>query len=116
MANIDPNLGLNYGWALGESNWHGGMDANLKQLGAIVGLSVKSRIVTLPPITAVNGDRYLIPASATGAWAGKTDQLAVLVLGVWEFYPPRIGWLCYIEDQTVLSVFKPTGWSAGIAI
>ena len=31
-AITDPNLGLNYGWTLGESGWGAGMDANLKRL------------------------------------------------------------------------------------
>ena len=33
MSSTDPNLGLNYGWTLGESGWDTGMDANLKRLG-----------------------------------------------------------------------------------
>lgn len=49
MALTYPNLGLTYGWALGESGWHTAMDANLKRLGALVGLSVKSRALTAPP-------------------------------------------------------------------
>ena len=32
MASVDPNLGLSYGWTLGESGWHEGMDSNLKRL------------------------------------------------------------------------------------
>ena len=43
MANVDPNLGLTYGWTLGESGWHTTMDGNLKRLGAVVGLAVKDR-------------------------------------------------------------------------
>ena len=31
MSSTDPNLGLNYGWTLGESGWDTGMDANLKR-------------------------------------------------------------------------------------
>ena len=26
MSSTDPNLGLNYGWTLGESGWDTGMD------------------------------------------------------------------------------------------
>ena len=116
MANIDPNLGLSYGWTLGESGWGTGMDANIKRLGATVGLSVKDRDLTTPPTSPANGDRYLIPAAATGVWAGKTNQIAVRIVGVWEFHAPQIGWLCYIEDEAKLTVYKPAGWSAGIAI
>ena len=116
MASIESNLGLNYGWTLGESGWDSGMDANLKRLGAVVGLSVKDRDLATPPASPANGDRYLIPAAATGAWAGKTNQIAVRVANNWEYYVPKVGWLCHIEDEAVLSAYKTTGWSAGIAI
>ena len=116
MSSTDPNLGLTYGWTLGESGWASGMDANLKRLGATVGLSVKDRALTAPPASPANGDRYLIPAAATGVWAGKTNQIAVRIEGVWEYHAPKVGWLCYIEDEAKLSVYKSAGWSAGIAI
>ena len=116
MASTDPNLGLTYGWTLGESGWHTSMDTNLKRLGALVGLSVKDRDLTTPPASPIDGDRYIIPAAATGVWAGKTNQIAVRVTNAWEYYTPKVGWLCYIDDEAVLSVYKSTGWSAGIAI
>ena len=116
MANTDPNLGLNYGWTLGESGWDTGMDANLTRLGAVVGLSVKDRDLATPPASPANGDRYLIPAAATGVWAGKTNQIAVRIADAWEYHTPKIGWLCYIEDEAKLSAYKATVWSAGIAI
>ena len=52
------------------------MDANLKRLGAVVGLSVKDRDLTTPPASPANGDRYLIPAAATGA-VGRSAELLV---------------------------------------
>ncbi|MCR6497104.1 DUF2793 domain-containing protein [Thermomonas sp. S9] len=116
MALTDPNLGLAYGWTLGESGWHTGMDANLKRLGAIVGLSVKDRDLTAPPASPADGDRYIIPAGATGAWSGKADQIALWIDGAWEYHAPKVGWLAYIEDEAVLSVCKATGWSIGAAI
>ncbi len=96
MASTDPNLGLNYGWTLGESGWDTGMDANLKRIGAVVGLSVKDRDLTTPPASPANGDRYIVPAAATGVWAGKTNQLAVRIADTWEYHTPKIGWLCYL--------------------
>lgn len=116
MPSTDPNLGLAYGWTLGESGWHTEMDANLKRLGAIVGLSVKDRDLTAPPSSPTEGDRYIIPAGATGAWSGKTGQIAVRINGAWEYHVPQVGWLAYIEDEDKLAVFKPAGWSAGVAI
>lgn len=116
MSSIDPNLGLHYGWMLGESGWDAGMDANLKRLGAVVGLSVKDRDLTTPPASPANGDRYIVPAAATVDWAGKTHQIAVRRNGVWEYYLPEVGWLAYIEDEAVLCAYKSAGWSPGITI
>lgn len=115
-ALLDPNLGLSYAWTLGESGWNTGMDANLKRLGAVVGLSVINRTATAPPGSPVDGDRYIIPAGASGDWAGRTDQIAVRIDGVWEYHIPLHGWLCYIQAEQVLSAFKPAGWSAGVVI
>lgn len=116
MPQTDPNLGLAYGWTLGESGWHMQMDANFKRLGAVVGLSVKDRDLTAPPASPAEGDRYIIPAGATGAWAGRANQIAVRIAGVWEYHAPQVGWLAYIEDEAKLAVFKTSGWSAGIAV
>jgi hypothetical protein len=116
MPSTEPNLGLTYGWALGESNWNASMDSNLKRLGAVVGLSVKDRDLATPPASPTDGDRYIVAAAATGAWAGKTGQIAVRVAGQWEFYPAKIGWLCFVEDESVLTTYKATGWGTGIAV
>ena len=111
-----PNLGVNYGWSVRESGWHTGMDANLKLLDAVLHLSVKSRAVATPPGSPANGDRYIVASSPTGAWAGKASQIAVRIEGAWTFVVPKIGWTCFIEDESVLSAYKSTGWSAGLAI
>jgi hypothetical protein len=116
MANTDPNLGLSYGWVLGESGWNTSMDANLKRLGAIVGLSVKARNLTTPPATPTDGDRYIIPAGSSGDWSGRSDQIAVRIAGTWEYQAPKVGWVCFVEDEEVLSIYKATGWSPGIAV
>jgi len=116
MSLTDPNLGLNYQWTLGESGWDTGMNDNLKRLGAVVGLSVKDRGLATPPASPANGDRYIVPAGATGVWSGKTGQIAVRIGDVWEYHLSQIGWLCFIEDEAVLSAYKAAGWSAGIAI
>jgi len=115
-SSTGPNLGLKYGWSLGESGWHTESDANLKALDALLHLSVKDRGLTTPPSSPANGDRYIIPAGASGVWAGKTDQIAVRVAGAWEYYVPKVGYSAFVEDENVLSVFKSGGWSAGVAI
>lgn len=115
MALQDPNLGLNYGWTLGENGWNTGMDANIKRLGALLHLSVASRALTTPPATPAEGDRYLIPAAATGDWAGKTGQIALWIGAAWAYYIPAIGWRCWVEDEAALLVYTAGAWTAAVA-
>lgn len=111
-----PNLGVNYGWAARESGWNTGMDANLKLFDAILQLSVKSRTQATPPAAPANGDRYIVASNPSGAWAGEAGQVALRIEGAWTFYTPRLGWLCFIEDEGKLSAYKATGWSTGTTI
>ena len=111
----DPNMGLGYGFDEGESGWKPTMDANLKQLGALLHVSVIDRNLATPP-AASDGDRYIVAAGGTGDWATHDDKIAVRVAGAWEFYTPATGWLAYIEDEQVLSVFRSGAWSAGTAL
>jgi hypothetical protein len=115
-ASTGPNLGVSYGWSFRESGWNSGMDTNLKLLDAILQLSVKSRALATPPASPANGDRYIVAASPTGAWAGKTGQVAVRIEAAWSFFVPKVGWTAFIEDENVLSAYKSAGWSTGIAI
>lgn len=114
MTITDPNLSLQYGWSLGENGWNTGMDANLAKLGAIVGLSVASQTLTDPPSTPTEGDRYIIPAEATGVWAGKTGQIAVFTQAAWAYYVPKTGWLAWVVADAVLLVYNAVAWSAAI--
>lgn len=115
-AQQGPNLGVHYGWIARESGWNTGMDANLKLLDTVLQLAVKSRAQGTPPAIPTNGDRYIVAATASGPWAGKSDQVAVRMEGSWSYYTPKIGWLCFIEDEGVLSAYRSTGWSAGLAL
>lgn len=106
----DPNLGLNYGWALGEDNWNAGMDANIKKLGTVVQLAVLAMNIAAPPSSPAAGARYIIPAGATGDWAGKENQIAVRIGDAWEYYAPAAGWHAYNVDDGATYVFSGAAW------
>jgi uncharacterized protein DUF2793 len=113
-AVLDPNLGLNYGYSLGEDGWNVGIDQNWKKLGGLAFLSVINRTTDSQPGSPSNGDRYIIP---TGSSWGSTNQVAVRVAGVWEFYTPHEGWRCY--DQTTgqyLVYTVANGWKQIIGV
>lgn len=119
-AKTEANSGLKWGWALGEDNWNTGMDQNLLSLGRFAyHLSVLDRDVADPgTLTPADGDRYIVAAFAVGAWAGWDGRVAVWdgTASVWVSAVPSVGWVAYIEDEEVLSVFKSAGWSLGVAI
>lgn len=113
----EPRSGLQYGWNLGENNWHTGMDANMLLLGRFgFHLSVLDRDLNAPPGSPTSGATYIVGPSPTGAWAGQAGRVAVWSGTAWVFGVPRVGWVAYIEDEEKLSAFKAGGWSAGIAI
>lgn len=110
---IAPNLSLSYGWTPrsggtpGDSGWGNPVSANFKKIDALLGLSVISASAITPTVTG-NGTRYIVPSSgATGVFAGKDNQVAVRVAGVWEFYPPSRGWLA--ENQATGQILKFNG-------
>lgn len=112
-----PVNGIIYGWNLGDSTYKTGLDANLKLLDLLSRASILDRDLTAPPGGESEGDCYIPASVATGDWSGHEDDIAVYLNSAWEFFTPRQGWIMYIEDEDVISVFlTATGWQAGISM
>lgn len=80
-------------------------------LDAMVQLSVKSRQFETPPEATGDGDRYLVAAGATGDWSGWDHSIALSLDGGWRRFTPATGWLAWIADEDVLSVFDGFQWT-----
>ena len=52
----------------------------LRLLDVLVQLAVTDRTRTEPPAAPEEGDRHLIAAGATGAWAGRANQIAAFTI------------------------------------
>lgn len=109
-AKQEPNIGLNYGWGLGESGWNLQMDENLRAVGALVQVGVVSMTTSTPPASPSQGARYIVGPAATGAWAGHTGKLVRYLGTDWEVYAPSAGWLVFDEDTGALHQFTASGW------
>lgn len=89
-----PKTGLLIHGTLGDMH----LDALMRKWRleeVLVQCVVISNTLTAPPESPADGDCYVPAASATGAWAGKSGQLArwSSLEGVgWEFIPPQAGW------------------------
>jgi len=82
----------------------------LAALDALVQLAVKERGRTAPPAWPSEGDRYLVGAGATGAFAGQDGGIALFDLGGWRFFTPRPGWIAYVEAEDLPVVFDGDAW------
>lgn len=85
----------------------------LRQLDVLVQLSVISQTTLAPPPAAAAGDRYIVPDSASGDWAGQSGQIALSENGGWAFFAAQVGWRAYVQDDAQEVTFDGTGWFAG---
>lgn len=82
----------------------------LRELDAIIQLSVLDRDLAAPPSTPAEGDRYLVAAGASGGWSGHAGQLAALQDGVWRFYSAQPGWRVWVLDEGRLIALSGSAW------
>ncbi|THF78018.1 DUF2793 domain-containing protein [Cohnella fermenti] len=73
--------------------------------------SVKNQTTTTPPASGnAEGDRYIVPTGATGAWAGKQTQIAEWQSSAWVYYTPDVGWTCYVDAEQKIYSWNGTAW------
>lgn len=82
----------------------------LLALDALVQLGILDRHLGTPPATPAEGDRYIVAAAATGAWAGKSGQVAAWQDGAWSFHLPVNGWLAWLADEQRILAHDGGSW------
>ena len=106
-ASTEPRGGLDLGWSSGEDGWGDAMNANLLRLSRLgFHPSVLSATTTAPPGSPVSGSGYIIPSGATGAWAGKTGQVAVWDGSAWAYAVPRDGWTMHVDGAGLTTYYN----------
>jgi Protein of unknown function (DUF2793) len=86
----------------------------LNDLDSLAQITVLSRAVITPPLTPFEGDSYIIPSTATGAWAGNTNAIASYYSG-WRIKVPKAGWQAYVQDESMMCLYDGTVWNATVA-
>ncbi len=82
----------------------------LIRLDALVHGSVRSRTLATPPGAPANGERWIVPTGATGAWAGQAGRIAHWNVNAWAFYMPITGWRYHVEDERLTVVWADAEW------
>lgn len=88
----------------------------LNRLDALVQPVVESATLTAPPAAALAGEAWLVPADASGAWAGHGLEIAAWQDGAWHFFDPAPGWQVFDRETGALKLFSGTQWTAVAAI
>ncbi len=109
-----PNLVLPF-LAANQSQKHVTVNEALRRLDALVQVTVQSAVLATPPGSPTEGQRWIVPPSPTGAWAGQSGRVAAWQDGAWAFYAPLDGWTAVdLSTDTLLMFNAGTGTWAGI--
>ena len=110
MSQNSPILGLPYIQAA-QAQKHVTHNEALRVLDALVQLAVSDDDRTAPPASPTEGDRHIVAAGATGAWAGQDGAIAIYETGTWRFEAPRAGTRAWVLGAQDLSVFDGAAWT-----
>ena len=76
--------------------------------------SVKDKDLATPPGSPSAGDRYIIAANPTDAWADKATQIAQYPSSgsTWLFNAATEGMAAYVDDEDLMYIFNGSAWVA----
>ncbi|MCX7558193.1 DUF2793 domain-containing protein [Sulfitobacter sp. F26204] len=109
MSQTSPTLSLPY-IQPAQAQKHVTHNEALRILDAVTQLSVISTTLTSPPGQTAEGDRFIVADSATGAWAGQEQNVAVWVDNTWQFFVPNVGWRADIAGSGEEVRFDGSDW------
>jgi hypothetical protein len=99
--------------AAGQAQKHVTLNEALYALDSLAQIGVRSSVWSSPPASPAEGDAFIVPEVAYGAWAGKGGRIALFQDQHWQFFTPRLGWAAYVEDSARLLIHDGTQWSGG---
>lgn len=82
---VDPSL------IFATRDWVQTRKIAMTQMTRLPWLPVMSMTTTVPPANAVQGDAYLVPSNASGAWSGKGGMIAEWIGTAWAYSTPTDG-------------------------
>ncbi|HLV83018.1 MAG TPA: DUF2793 domain-containing protein [Devosia sp.] len=95
----------------GQAQKHITHNEAIQTLDALVQPTVESRTLATPPATPMAGEAWIVPAGATGAWSGHSNEIAAFQSGAWSFLDPAAGWQVYDRSDQTQLVFDAGAWA-----
>jgi len=78
---------------------------NIYKLDAVTQLSVYD-YENDPPVTAIDGDVWVVGETGTGDWENKDNHIAYYVQTGWKFITPKEGMRAYVHGSGLLTTYK----------
>ena len=85
-------------------------NAALRMLDALVNLHVASTLLQAPPAAPNDGQCWIVASGGTGAWLGRDLNVAAWQDGAWIFYPPRAGFVAYVDALQAALMWNGSAW------
>ncbi len=95
--------------AASQSQKHVTVNETILMIDQLVHCSVARPDAGAPP-SASEGERFIVPAGATGPWAAHVNAVAIWQDGGWRFHAPAKGWVVWSGDDQSLLVFSGSAW------
>lgn len=114
MSDTTPNLALPL-IAAAQAQKHVTHNEALLLLDAATQLAVIDRTHAAPPGAPAAGERFLVAAPATGAFASHEGEIALWDGAAWAFLMPRAGWRAYVVAERTTLVHDGAAWSDALA-
>ena len=109
------NLGLPYIYT-DQAQKEVTINESLTTIDAILNNGAISISETTPPITAIDGEVYIIPSGATGIWSGQQNKIAHYNSNFgWRYISPNEGVTIWVNDEDKLYTFDGTSWVESIS-
>jgi uncharacterized protein DUF2793 len=108
-----PNLALPL-IAAAQAQKHVTHNEALFVIDALLQCAVKDKDLVAPPAAPAEGDRYIVAASPTGAWAGQAGMIAAWQDGAWRFYAAKPGMIAFVMDEGALTHHDGAAWVSGV--
>ena len=96
-------------WQAGQGSPNTTVNQTIVRLEAAYNTSVADRDLTAPPGSPSDYDTYLIAASPTGDWSGRSGQLAIYFQG-WHYVTPIEGMQVTVRDEDVRLEYDGSTW------
>ncbi len=99
--------------AASQAQKHVTVNDALQRLDGMVQLRLRSRSLTTPPLTVLEGECFGVPSFAVNDWAGHDGEVAQYVNGGWVFFTPQKGWRAFVTETGTTDLHDGSDWRGG---